>query len=377
MTQYITKKLEERALASNKRQLSITNCPVDFVSNDYLGLARSEALFKKIANYDFDSVVNKNGSTGSRLLAGNSIHAQNLEKKLAKIFKSEDALLFNSGYAANQAIISSVAQKNDTILYDSLSHICLKEGAWLSKADSISFRHNDVQDLETKLKRARGNKFIVIESIYSMDGDTAPIQKVIELAKKFDANIIIDEAHSTGIIGAQGQGLVCDMELEHDFFSRIYTFGKGMGVHGACICGSKKLIDYLINFGRPFIYTTALPVHSIFSIDAAFDYLGDNIHIQKDLSNNIDFFNNVYMDLFENNPSIDKAKSDTPIQPILIPGNEKIKNISTELQKQSYDVRAILSPTVKAGSERLRVSIHAHNSKEEIKNMLICLKDII
>lgn len=377
MTKYITRKLEERAEILNKRQLSIINCPIDFVSNDYLGLARNEELFQKINRFDYKNIINKNGSTGSRLLAGNSTHAQKLESKLAKIFKTESSLLFNSGYNANQAVISSVAQKGDTILYDSLSHVCLKEGAWLSKASSISFQHNNLEDLENKLVRAKGDKFIVIESIYSMDGDIAPIQGIVALSHKYNANIIIDEAHSTGVIGKNGQGLICEMGLENNFFARIYTFGKGMGVHGACVCGSKKLIDYLVNFGRSFIYTTALPIHNITSIEAAFDYLANNISLQEDLKSKIAFFNKIYTKLFHNTIGIIKPESKTAIQPIIISGNDKIKKIANKLQNNGFDIQAILSPTIKMGSERLRISIHTHNTKKEIEAMIKCLFNVL
>lgn len=370
MTEHILKKLEERSNSGNSRQLSSNQELVDFVSNDYLGLSRSTELFEEISSYDYSQIVNKNGSTGSRLLAGNSKEYTDLENKLANIFKSEATLLFNSGYSANLSIVSSVPQKGDTILYDSLSHVCLKEGAWLSKAESISFQHNNLEDLQLKLERAKGEVFVIIESVYSMDGDKSPVLEIIELTKKHGAHLIIDEAHSTGVIGSQGSGMVCEMNLETNFLARVYTFGKGMGVHGACVCGSKELIEYLINFGRSFIYTTALPIHSIFSIDAAFNYLIENIELQKRLQSNIDYFNERYNDQLKGNSEMYKPFSDTAIQPVVIPGNERIKQIAERIQDAGLDVRPILSPTVKAGTERLRISIHAHNTKDEIDQLI-------
>ena len=370
MTKHILDKLKERRISGNSRKLSQNHKLIDFVSNDYLGLSRSERLFEKISSYDYSDIVNKNGSTGSRLLAGNSKEYTDLEDKLADIFNSEAALLFNSGYSANLSVVSSIPQKGDTILYDSLSHVCLKEGAWLSKADSISFQHNSVEDLRLKLDRAKGEVFVIIESVYSMDGDKAPLLEIIELTKKYGAQLIIDEAHSTGVMGNRGAGMVCEMNLEHEFLARTYTFGKGMGVHGSCICGSKELIEYLINFGRPFIYTTALPIHSIFSIDAAFNYLAENIELQEQLQSNIDYFNHCYNDQLNGNTGMHKPFSDTAIQPIVIPGNEKIIQVSERIQQSGLDVRPILSPTVKAGTERLRISIHAHNTKKEIDKLI-------
>lgn len=366
MTDHISQKLEERVQAGSKRQLTTADGLIDFVSNDYLGLSRSQALFERIKNYDYSHETNLNGSTGSRLLAGNSATAQQLESKLAGIFKSEAALLFNSGYVANMALIASVPQRGDTILYDNLSHVCLKEGAFLSKANRYAFRHNDCNDLETKLKQATGHIYIIIESVYSMDGDLAPFGNILALAEKYEAKIIVDEAHSTGLYGAQGSGKLCALGLEEHLFARVHTFGKAMGVHGAVVCGSQTLIDYLVNFARPFIYTTALPVHSLFSIDAAFDYLSENMALQQESKDKIFYFNSLFKQKIGDNPDIKKLESNTPIQPIIVPGNARAKAMAQALQKHGFDVRPILSPTVKEGSERLRISIHTHNTEQEI-----------
>lgn len=370
MTNHISQKLQERKDAGSIRKLLATKGLVDFVSNDYLGLSRSQSLFERIKNYDYSHEVNLNGSTGSRLLAGNSSTAQALESKLAGIFKSEAALLFNSGYVANLALIAAVPQRGDTIIYDSLSHVCLKEGAFLSKAQRFPFRHNDCEDLETKLKQATGNIYIIIESIYSMDGDLAPFGDIITLAEKYEAKIIVDEAHSTGLYGEAGAGKLCALGLEEHIFARVHTFGKAMGVHGAVICGSQELINYLINFARPFIYTTALPIHSLFSIDGAFEHLSDNIHLQKESKDKIFYFNSLFNQKIGSNPNMLKLASHTPIQPIVVPGNKRIKSIAQSLQKNGFDVRPILAPTVKEGSERLRVSIHTHNTEEEIAELI-------
>lgn len=370
MTNHISHKLEERNQAGSTRRLLATKGLVDFVSNDYLGLSRSKDLFERIKSYDYSHEVNLNGSTGSRLLAGNSTAAQTLENKLAGIFKSGAALLFNSGYVANLALISCLPQRGDTILYDSLSHVCLKEGAFLSKAQRFPFRHNDCEDLETKLKQAKGNVYIIIESVYSMDGDLAPFGDIITLAEKYDAKIIVDEAHSTGLYGEHGSGKLCALGLEEHIFARVHTFGKAMGVHGAVICGSQELIDYLINFARPFIYTTALPLHSLFSIDAAFDHLSENISVQQESKDKIFYFNSLFKQKIGKNENMLKLESHTPIQPIVVPGNQRVRSIAESLQSSGFDVRPILAPTVKEGSERLRISIHTHNTEEEIASLI-------
>jgi 8-amino-7-oxononanoate synthase len=190
------------------------------------------------------------------------------------------------------------------------------------------------------------------------------------LAKKYEAHIIIDEAHSTGVMGKNGSGMICELNLEDAFLARVYTFGKGMGVHGACVCGSLETIEYLINFGRPFIYTTALPIHSIFSIDASFEYLANHIDLQKKLHKNIEYFNQLYDEHFVVKNGMLKPFSDTCIQPVIFPGNEKIKKLAQRFQVAGLDVRPILSPTVKSGTERLRISIHAHNTAEEIERLI-------
>lgn len=370
MTNHISQKLEERKLAGSNRTLLATQGLIDFVSNDYLGLSRSKALFDRIQSYDYSNEVNLNGSTGSRLLAGNSATAQTLEHKLADIFKTEATLLFNSGYVANLALISCVPQRGDTILYDSLSHVCLKEGAFLSKAQRFPFRHNDCEDLEAKLKQAKGNIYVVIESVYSMDGDVAPFGDIITLAEKYNAKIIVDEAHSTGLYGTAGSGKLCALGLEEHIFARVHTFGKAMGVHGAAICGSQELMDYLINFARPFIYTTALPLHSVFSIDAAFDHLSENSDLQQQSKDKIFYFNSLFKQKIGTNENMLKLESQTPIQPIVVPGNARVKSIAQSLQVNGFDVRPILAPTVKEGSERLRISIHTHNTEEEIASLI-------
>lgn len=337
---------------------------MDFTSNDYLGLAQSEELFRLIQN-KVDNLPHKNGATGSRLLSGNNSYTEEVEQKLAKIFKAESALIFNSGYAANQAVHSSIPQKGDTILYDELAHACIRDGARLSPASRFPFLHNDLNDLEERLKRAQGNIFISVESIYSMDGDQCPLKELITLAEKYDATIILDEAHSTGIMGKSGGGMAVSLEAENKIPIRVYTFGKAMGVHGACVVGSKTLIEYLINFARPFIFSTAPAPHSISSIDCSFEYLSTHLELQQTLRERVSHFNEVSDKL-----KLQKLASNTQIQGIVIPGNEKIKNVAAELQSNGFDARPILSPTVAKGSERLRICLHTFNSSEEITQLI-------
>lgn len=350
------------------RELKTVGNLIDFCSNDYLGLARSETLFREISERSKMLSLHKNGATGSRLLTGNTQLTEAAEQTLASIFNAEAALILNSGYTANLAVFSSIPQKDDTLLYDELAHASIKDGARLSLAKRFSFKHNDLTDLESKLKRATGEIFIAVESIYSMDGDECPLRELQALAAKYGAAIILDEAHSTGVMGERGNGLATTLSLEHEIDIRIYTFGKAMGIHGACVVGSKKLIQYIINFARPFIYTTAPTPHSILSITCAFDFLQKNIHLQAALKDNIATF------LDGTSSMENRTHSCSAIQTIVVPGNNPVKQASLLLQHHGFDVRPILSPTVPKGSERLRICLHAYNTPDEIAKLTAQLK---
>lgn len=359
---FLREKLDKREKQGNLRTLKSDKNLVDFVSNDYLGLSVNQELQAKIS-YAFQSGNYKNGGAGSRLLSGNYDLYNDLENELCSVFKSESTLIFNSGYSANQALVSSIAEKGDTILYDLLAHVCLKEGAWLSKADSAAFRHNDLNDLEARLSRAKGRCFVLTESVFSMDGDHAPLRELLDLCDRFGAYLIVDEAHSTGCYGALGAGVLVSEGLQDRVFARVYTFGKAMGVHGAAIAGSKILTDYLINFGRPFIYTTSLPPHSVVSIQQSFSYLQEHQELQDCLRGKVELFRTHWK----------QSMSDTAIQPVLIGNNQRSREISSSLQQKGFDVRAILSPTVQRGTERLRISLHVHNTDEDIIALCECL----
>ena len=333
---------------------------IDFTSNDYLGLARSPELFKQIETKVHELVNKLNGATGSRLLSGNSLFMEETEHKLSGIFKSESTLLFNSGYTANLAVLSSLPQRNDTIIYDELVHACMKDGARLSMSKRLSFKHNDLNDLESKIKKASGRIFIAVESIYSMDGDQCPLKDLVALSERYDATVILDEAHSTGVLGQQGSGLAVSLGLSDKIGVRIYTFGKAMGIHGACVAGSKLLQHYLINCARPFIYTTALPPHSLVAINCAFDYLIKNIQLQFTLKQKIDVYKSGASDL--KNQTI----TESSIQTVIVPGNTNAKRAAAKLQQEGFDIRAILSPTVPVGLERLRICLHTFNEDEQI-----------
>lgn len=366
---FLRDRLSQRKQEGLIRKLTTSRMPVDFFSNDYLGLSRSEELSQAIGKTHFELGI-QNGSTGSRLLGGNTPYTEQVESKLSRIFKSEASLLFNSGYAANLAVLSAIPQKGDTIIYDSLAHASLKDGARLSLATRHSFRHNNLSDLKHKLEVSRGRKFIVVESVYSMDGDICPLNEIIRIAEAHDACIVLDEAHSTGVMGPLGSGYCVDQDLHSKIGIRIYTFGKGMGVHGACVAGSSTLVQYLINFARPFIYTTAPSQHQVASIQCAFDYLSSHITLQQTLRQKIDLYLEGAVEL------VNRTPSNSAIQTVLCPGNESVRQMARALGEKGFDVRPILSPTVLKGSERLRICLHTFNSDEDIGNLTEALRTL-
>jgi len=364
--EFLQQKLDERIQKGNLRTLKDASHLVDFVSNDYLGLSRNTGLSKRIKErIDSEGEV-LNGGTGSRLLSGNHRFYDIAENHLKQLFDAESVLIFNSGYYANQSLVSAVADKGDTILYDQLAHVCLKEGAWLSRAETVAFRHNDLEDLKARIQRAEGRVFVLTETVFSMDGDVSPLREMVEICEEFGAYLIVDEAHSTGVMGKSGAGMLVEMGIHNRIFARVYTFGKGMGVHGACVAGAKVLTDYLINFGRPFIYTTSLPPHSVIAIEESFRYLANHLELQVELQQKIDLFRELWP----------KSVSETAIQPMMVGDNLKAREISKSLQESGFDVRPILSPTVQKGTERLRISLHVHNADEEIKALVDSMKEL-
>lgn len=359
LTGRLQQDLDRRRALGLERRLQLDNL-IDFTSNDYLGLARSIELHELISSRASELRGPLNGATGSRLLSGNSALAEQVEHQLAELFRGESALLFNSGYAANLGVLSSIPGRNDTILYDELAHASIKDGARLSVARKVSFKHNNLDDLEVKLRRTEGQRFIVVESIYSMDGDRCPLQELTTLAERFDATIILDEAHSTGVDGVRGEGMALNLGLADKVGIRIYTFGKAMGCHGAVVVGSTVLKDYLVNTSRPLIYTTALPPHAMVSISCAFTFLQSRPLLAKQLQQNIAQFAEAL------SQHAQFTNSTTAIQRILIPGNENVNNAAAHLRGKGFDVRPIRKPTVPEGSERIRVCLHAYNTSEEI-----------
>ena len=353
---FLHKKINERKEQHAYRELRLPGEKIDFCSNDYLGLVKNGLLQHSAAGLSY-------GSTGSRLLAGNYGLIEETEKSIAAFHNATAGLIFNSGYDANTGLLSCVPQRGDTVLYDYLSHASIRDGIRLSFAQSVSFLHNDLNDLEKKLRAAKGNIFVVTESVFSMDGDIAPLQSIAALCNQYHASLIVDEAHATGVTGERGVGLVQHLGLEQACFARIHTFGKALGCHGAIVLGSETLRNYLINFSRPFIYTTALPGISIAAIKTSYQTFPSLIKERRHLQELINVFQSSEI-------AFRKLASNTPIQVVVIPGNDKVKGIAALCRQHHLDIRAILYPTVPKGSERLRIVLHAFNNREELSTLI-------
>jgi 8-amino-7-oxononanoate synthase len=386
---HISTILQLRKEQSLFRSLRTKENLVDFCSNDYHGFSQKIKQNSKI--YSFPS-----GATGSRLLAGNTKFVEDLEQEIANFHGAEAGLIFNSGYDANVGLLSCLPQKNDLLFTDELIHASMIDGARLSYATRYKFRHNDVEDLERKIAPpaprggaaetklslesdeevpplgVRGLLFIAIESVYSMDGDLANLEVIANLSEKYGANLIVDEAHATGVFGKNGRGLVCELGLEDKVFARIITFGKALGCHGAIVLGSKNLRDYLINFARPFIYTTAAPMHTHESVRQAYQLLKSPEFSNKKLHSLIRFFKEQAKQV----PDLELIDSPSAIQCIIISGNERCRLVASKLQNEGLDIRPIVSPTVPKGKERLRICLHEFNSEEEIKKIFDVLKSV-
>ena len=352
-------KLQQRKDKGSLRSLSLFEGMVDFCSNDYLGMAKTEV---QSAVY--------NGSTGSRLISGHSKDAQEAEEFLSSFFGSEAALIFNSGYDANLGLFSSVPQKGDTVLYDELIHASVRDGIRLCHANAYAFRHNDLTDLAKKFKQATGSVFVAVESLYSMDGDVAPLTELISWCEENGAFFIVDEAHAGGVYGKDGRGLLEELGLQHRCFARLYTFGKAYGTHGAVICGSSQLKEYLYNFARSFIYSTALPPNQYKHIQLSVER-GRNDEFRNRLKVVISRFRSlVKPELLVSDPS-------SPIQVIPIPTLEQCVSIASKLQENKLAVKAILPPTVPENGQRLRICLHGYNTDLEIDQLAALLNKLI
>ncbi len=358
--------LKEREQKGSLRELYVAEGLVDFASNDYLGFAAQQANDPDV------HTLFPVGATGSRLISGNSPLAEELESEIAHFHQAEAALLFTSGYSANVGLLASAPQRGDTILYDQLIHASLRDGIRLSPAHHFSFKHNDISHLQSRLEQSTGQVFIVVESLYSMDGDEAPLKEIAQLSRAYGAALIVDEAHATGVFGPKGEGLVVALGLQQEVWCRIHTFGKAMGAHGSAVVGPSYLRNYLINYARSFIYTTALPDSLLAVIQSRYRQLPDTV-FRAQLHRNISLFRTLAKEQLRQVPIQGRG----PIQSLIIGGNSSTKSLAQALVKEGLHVKAILHPTVPLGTERIRISLHAFNTDHEIRKLIGCLNRYI
>ena len=354
--------LEQRSKDYLLRTLPAASNKIDFYSNDYLGFSQSEELYQSISN-EYDSIQPKRtGSTGSRLLSGNSAYVESVENLIADFHKVESALLFVSGYSANVGLISALGKRGTNIISDELVHASMIDGVRLSHAIRHKFKHNDVYDLNNRLANISGEKIVLIESIYSMDGDIAPIADILAVCKKNDAQLVVDEAHAIGMIGKRGEGMCSSMGIQNEVLATVVTFGKAMGTHGAAVLSQNWLTIYLINFSRSFIYSTAPSNHQLASIKCSYEINARSEKSRMALQNNIAYFVSRRKDLSQ----LNWLNSGTAIQSLIIQGNKEVVSLADELNANGITILPIRSPSVPVGQERLRISMHAYNTKEEI-----------
>lgn len=375
-------KIETRKAVNAFRSLGKHTELVDFSSNDYLGLSANKSIFQEASKLLRENDLEINGATGSRLLSGNYSLYKIAEDAIAEFHGVESALIYNSGYDANVGFFSCIPQRGDIILYDELCHASIRDGIQMSNAKAYKFKHNDLLELEKELSvrvqsRTKNQEiYVVTESVFSMDGDQPNLNELTSICKKYKAHLVVDEAHAVGVLGEKGEGLVQTLKLEGFVFARIVTFGKALGCHGAAILGRNELKNYLVNFSRSFIYTTALPPHSVATIVATYNFMKSDKFLNelKSLHSNKAI---LQLQVENNNLQEFFAISKSAIQYCIVPGNEAVKKVSTILKKEGFDIKPILSPTVPEGKERLRICLHSFNTSKEIEKLVALLATFV
>jgi len=337
---------------------------LNLCSNNYLGLANDprlkEAAIQAIKEYGV-------GTGASRLVCGNNKLYERLEEKLAQFKKSQAALVFNSGYTANLGIISSLVKEQDIVFSDRFNHASIIDGILLSRARFRRYPHKDMSTLEVLLKNSRSfaRRLIVSDSVFSMDGDIAPLKEMVALAKEYDTEIMVDEAHATGVFGKTGSGLVEYFQLSENIRFQMGTFSKALGSFGAYICADKEVIDYLINKARSLIYTTSLPPAILAANIKAIEIIENEPERRQLLWKNADFFRKGLK-----SAGFNTLESCTPIIPVLVGDPALAREFSGELFKEGIYCQGIRPPTVPEGTARLRVSVMATHKISDLEMAL-------
>ena len=346
----------EHIVANNQHFLS-------FCSNDYLGLANHPDL---IATMQSAAQASGVGSGASNLITGHHRYHDNLEKQLAKFVQMPAALLFSTGYMANIGVISALMGRNDAVFADKLNHACLNDGAFLSRAAFHRFPHNDVKALEALLKTSTAkHKLIAADAVFSMDGDMAPLPEYLSLCEKYDAYLYVDDAHGFGVLGEHGQGTLNHFKLKSPRIIMMATLGKAAGVAGAFVAGEQVVIDYLIQKANSYVYSTPAPPALSATLSASVNLIEQGDHLRSHLRTLI-----AYLKDNLNCRKWQLMPSDTAVQPLVVGGNHEALALSEYLQNCGVLVPAIRPPTVPVGTSRLRISLSAAHSIEDIKKLI-------
>lgn len=341
-----------------------------FCSNNYLNLANHPAVtaaaIEAVGQFGY-------GASASRLITGTMAPHVRLEQALAKLLTKKAALVFSSGFAANEAALTTIAQKGDLLLLDKLSHASLIDSAKASAADFRTYRRGDYVRVEKFLAQPKyKNKFIVTESVFSMDGDSPDLAKLIELKNKYDAFLVLDEAHAFGCFGTNGAGLASQLGLLDEVDIFIATLSKALGCSGGFIAGEKSLIDYLINKARGFIYTTAGPPANCAAALAAIEILKAEPDRRERLKSNADYLQKRLAKL-----PLNLGQSRSQIIPVIVGEVQKAIEMAEKLFKMGLIVCAIRPPTVAAGTARLRISVQCDHTKEQLDALAGAIEQII
>ena len=345
---------------------------INLVSNDYLGLAADPRMRQAVL--ESVQAAPRMASTGSRLLSGHDEVWDALERDFARWIGAEAALYFTSGYAANLGLLSALLGPEDVVFSDSANHASLIDGMRLSKCRRVVFAHLDLGVLEDELRRHRassGARFIVVESIFSMQGDRAPLGDLQGLAARYGAALIVDEAHATGVRGPNGRGCVAEAGLSSAEFATVHTCGKALAAAGAFLCGSESLRQFLINRARPFIFNTALPPYFAAQVAAGMRLASAAEAERARLHALSEFLRSELRAA-----GFDTAASDSQIVPVILGANDAALAFASHLQARGYGVRAIRPPSVPPGTARLRLSVTSQHSQSQLADFVAALCEI-
>ena len=360
---------QELSRLADRWQLRDVKAPrgVDLCSNDYLGLAGDRRM-KRAVRVALDS-AERVASTGSRLLSGHDQAWTALENEFAAWIGAEAALYFTSGYAANTGLLGALFEPGDVVFSDAANHGSLIDGMRLAKAERVVFPHLDLGALESALRRAvtaarLGTRFIVVESVFSMDGDVAPLGKLATLAGRYAAELIVDEAHATGVFGPAGRGCIAEAGLSGRVFATVHPCGKALAAAGAFVCGSETLRRFLINRARPFIFSTALPPYFAAQVAAGVRLAAAADAERAHLAELGEFLRDALA-----REGFDSAASRSQIIPVILGANDAAVEFAARLAARGYAVRPLRPPTVPEGAARLRISLTAKFSRAEIERL--------